>query len=206
MTEHDTAARSPDRQLLERLRAGDERAFEEIFRAWYPTLVRIAGALLKDRDRAEEIVQEVLLETWRRRQQLSGEGSAHAYLIRATRNRSLNSLRHDRIARREAPFLAGSDVSAASATSDLIDDEIGVALDQAVASLPDRCREVFRMSRVDGLKYTEIAASLGVSVKTVEAHMGRALRLLRERMAPWLPGSVARPESATGPRVGVRRA
>lgn len=180
-----------DRQLLERLRQGDEHAFEEIFRAWYPTLVRIAGALLKDREQAEEIVQDVLLELWRRREQLSGEGSAHAYLIRSTRNRALNAIRHAKIEKREAPYLASPDSSPASAFADLEGEEIGVALNRAIDGLPDRCREVFRMSRMQGLKYSEIATALGVSVKTVEAHMGRALRLLREQMAPWLPRSVA---------------
>ncbi len=185
-----------DRQLLDRLRQGDEKAFEEIFRAWYPTLVRIAGALLKEQERAEEIVQDVLLELWRRREQLSGEGSAHAYLIRSTRNRSLNALRHEKIEKREAPFLAGSDITPALAFSELEGEEIGVALTKAIAALPERCREVFQMSRAQGLKYSEIATALGVSIKTVEAHMGRALRLLRESMAPWLP-------SASPPRDAV---
>jgi RNA polymerase sigma-70 factor (ECF subfamily) len=58
-----------------------------------------------------------------------------------------------------------------------------------VQSLPDRCREVFELSRVHGLKYAEIARALGISVKTVEAQMGKALRTLRERLAPWLPDS-----------------
>ncbi|MFN8571288.1 MAG: RNA polymerase sigma-70 factor [Gemmatimonadaceae bacterium] len=178
-----------DRQLLERLRTGDEQAFEEIFRTWYPTLVRIAGALLKDREQSEEIVQDVLLELWRRRDQLSGEGSAHAYLIRSTRNRALNAIRHAKIEKREAPYLASPESSPASAFADLEGEEIGVALNRAIDALPERCREVFRMSRMQGLKYTEIASTLGVSVKTVEAHMGRALRLLREQMAPWLPGA-----------------
>ncbi|MBV6522058.1 MAG: ECF RNA polymerase sigma factor SigK [Gemmatimonadaceae bacterium] len=178
-----------DRQLLDRLRGGSEQAFEEIFRTWYATLVRIAGSLLREQERAEEVVQEVLLEFWRRREQLSGEGSAHAYLIRSTRNRSLNALRHDRVRKRDAQLLAGSDVSPALAFTELEGEEIGVALNRAIAALPDRCREVFLMSRKEGLKYSEIARALGVSVKTVEAHMGRALRLLRESMAPWLPSA-----------------
>ncbi len=58
---------------------------------------------------------------------------------------------------------------------------------RAVADLPERCREVFRLSREQGLRYAEIATALGISVKTVEAQMGKALRLLRDRLAPWLP-------------------
>ena len=69
----------------------------------------------------------------------------------------------------------------------VIEGEIEVALRKAVAGLPDRCREVFELSRVHGLKYAEIAQVLGVSVKAVEAQMGKALQRLREQLAPWLP-------------------
>ena len=65
--------------------------------------------------------------------------------------------------------------------------ELEAAVREAVASLPPRCREVFEMSRERGLRYAEIAEALGVTVKAVEANMGRALRILRERLAPWLP-------------------
>lgn len=65
--------------------------------------------------------------------------------------------------------------------------EIEVALQAAIAELPDRCRQIFELSRGDGLKYAEIASRLGISVKTVEVQMGKALRILRERLKPWLP-------------------
>ena len=69
-----------------------------------------------------------------------------------------------------------------------VSEEIDAALKQAVGALPERCREVFELSRVHGLRYAEIASTLGISVKGVEAQMGRALRELRRRLAPWLPG------------------
>jgi RNA polymerase sigma-70 factor (ECF subfamily) len=68
-----------------------------------------------------------------------------------------------------------------------LEGEIHAALGKAVASLPERCREVFELSRVQGLKYAEIASALGISVKTVEAQMGKAIRILRARLAAWLP-------------------
>ncbi len=77
----------------------------------------------------------------------------------------------------------------ASAPSLLVEDEIEVALKTAVSELPERCREVFELSRIHGLKYAEIATVLGISVKTVEAQMGKALRSLRVKLAPWLPTS-----------------
>jgi RNA polymerase sigma-70 factor (ECF subfamily) len=70
--------------------------------------------------------------------------------------------------------------------------ELAAAAAAAVADLPPRCREVFTLSRARGLSYAEIAETLGISVKTVEAQMARALRGLRERLAPWLPGGDAR--------------
>jgi RNA polymerase sigma-70 factor (ECF subfamily) len=68
----------------------------------------------------------------------------------------------------------------------MVEDEMQAAVRQAVAALPDRCREVFELSRVHGLKYTEIAETLEISVKTVEAQMGKALRILREVLSPWI--------------------
>lgn len=175
--------------LLERLRQGDERAFDEIFRSWYPGLVRSAESLVRSRAIAEEIVQDVMLELWRRRESLARESSPQAYLFQSTRNRALNHLRHERVEKRGRPFAAGRSEIDAPAPALLVEEEIEVALREAVAVLPDRCREVFELSRVQGLKYLEIAELLGISVKTVEAQMGKALRLLRERLAQWLPES-----------------
>ena len=176
-----------DRALIGRVIRGDERAFDEIFRAWYAPLVRAAETMLRDRAIAEEVVQDVMLELWRRRDSLDPSGSAQAYLFQATRNRALNHLRHLRVQRRVAPQLARNDARDATAPSRLVAEEIEAAVREALGELTPRCREVFELSRVQGLRYSEIAELLGVSVKAVEAQMGKALRTLRERLAPWLP-------------------
>ena len=85
--------------VLERIQSGDESAFDAAFREWYPVLVRVATALLREVDAAEEVAQEVMLELWRRRHVISADVSLRAYLLRAVRNRSLNQLRHLRIRR-----------------------------------------------------------------------------------------------------------
>ena len=175
-----------ERALFRRLALGDEEAFDAVFRAWYAPLVRIAEGIVRERAVAEEIVQEVLLEVWRRRAQLADEPTPRAYLIRATRNRALNHVRHLRVEQRGAPEAAGPSAALPTAGASLVEQEIDVALRDAVAGLPPRCREVFELSRVHGLPYAEIARSLEISVKTVEAQMGKALRTLRERLAPWL--------------------
>ena len=176
-----------DRDLLERLRQGDTAAFDAIFRTWYGPLVGTAERMLRDRAVAEELVQDVMLELWRRRESLAADGSAQAYLFQATRNRVLNHLRHLKIEQRSEPEVQSEVASTPHADAAVVQEELDVAVQRAVQALPDRCREVFELSRVHGLKYAEIAKSLGISVKTVEAQMGKALRLLRERLAHWLP-------------------
>ena len=177
-----------DRELLARLRDGDASAFDAIFRAWYAPLVRLAEGMLRDRAVAEEIAQDVMLELWRRRETLAPDGTPQAYLFQATRNRALNHLRHLRVVERGEVNAAAELTMPASTDRQLAEEEIDAAVRQAVSSLTPRCREVFELSRVHGLKYAEIAETLGVSVKAVEAQMGKALRVLRERLAPWLPG------------------
>ena len=176
-----------DSELLSRLRQGDETAFDTIFRTWYAPLVRLAEGMLRERAVAEEIVQDVMLELWRRRENLAMEGTPQAYLFQSTRNRALNHLRHLKVVERGQSFTPGGSASGPTAPNLLVEEEIQAALHEAVADLPPRCREVFELSRVQGLKYGEIASSLGITVKAVEANMGRALRFLRERLAPWLP-------------------
>jgi RNA polymerase sigma-70 factor (ECF subfamily) len=176
-----------DQELLDRLRAGDQAAFDSIFHTHYARLVGVAQGMLRERATAEEIAQEVMLELWRRRETLTVETSLRAYLFRATRNRALNHIRHQRVERRGEPFTSAESSVAAAADSHLAEQEIDAALRRAVEHLPARCREVFELSRVHGLKYAEIARILEISVKTVEAQMGKALRIMRKQLAPWLP-------------------
>lgn len=176
-----------DRELLDRMREGDASAFDSIFRTWYASLVRLAEGLLREPMAAEEVVQDVLLELWRRRAVLVVEDSLRAYLFRSTRNRALNHIRRRRVEQRGEPQVLRI-VQERTETADAAagEAELAQAIDEAVRALPERCREVFQLSRAHGLRYTEIATVLGISVKTVEAQMGKALRLLRERLAPWL--------------------
>jgi RNA polymerase sigma-70 factor (ECF subfamily) len=173
-------------ELLKRLRAGDDDAYAAIFREHYPALVVSATRVLGERALAEEIAQDVLLELWRRRETLELTGPVRAYLHSAARNRSLNRLRQGKTAQRGEVYVKAP-TEAPSADSQVISGELEDAVAGAVASLSGPQREVFEMSRTRGLTYNEIAVLLGISVKSVEARMGRALKQLREQLAPWLP-------------------
>lgn len=176
-----------DPRLLEKLRAGDEGAFDEVFRLWYATLVRVGTALLRDVDAAEEVAQDVMHELWRRRETLEPDVSVRGYLLRSIRNRCLNHLRHLRVRRETEADVEALYEAPLSADQPIVAQELAEAVRVAFDELPPRCREVFELSRIRGLKYAEIAEALGISQKTVEAQMGKALRVMRERLAAWLP-------------------
>jgi RNA polymerase sigma-70 factor, ECF subfamily len=175
-----------DHELLDALRSGSEAAFDQIFRAHYARLVRLAQGMLGELAPAEELAQDVMLELWRRRASLTVETSLQAYLFRATRNRTLNYLRHEKVVQRGSVFAAPELAAAPVGDRELIQDEIDVALNAAMQQLPPRCREIFELSRVQGLKYSEIADALGISIKTVEAQMSKALRIMRELMSGYM--------------------
>lgn len=159
--------------------------FDQIFREHYPHLVAVALAMLGDRQAAEDVAQEVMIEFWRRQAALAIDVSLRGYLLRATRNRALNQIRHAKVAGRIQP----GDLNLPTppqADRQTLEGELAGAVSLALDKLPPRCREVFELSRVKGLRYTEIAETLGIAVKTVEAQMGKALRILRDELTEFL--------------------
>jgi len=174
-----------DRALLDRLRAGEQEALHVIFTTHHAQLLGLAQSIVRDRSTAEDVVQDVMLELWRRRDKLVLESSLGGYLMRSARNRALNQLRTRRRERPESAAL--NHANPATAHRDVVENEMETAVRAAIAELPERCRQVFELSRMQGLKYAEIAATLGISVKSVETHIGRALRVLRVRLRQWLP-------------------
>lgn len=175
-----------DHELLAELRAGSEAAFDAIFRGYYARLVHFAEAMLGERAPAEELAQDVMLELWRRRATLTVDTSLQGYLFRAARNRTLNYIRHEKVVKRGAAYATPEMTTPAVGDRELQQDRIDSALRAAIATLPPRCREVFELSRSQGLKYSEIASALNISIKTVEAQMGKALKIIREKMSPYI--------------------
>jgi RNA polymerase sigma-19 factor, ECF subfamily len=174
---------SHERVLIERMWAGDRRAFETIFRAYFGDLATYAARLVGSLD-AEDVVQDVFVGIWTDGRRLTPPDYLSAYLHRAVRNRAVNRLRHRRMVlgwqTREAAL---GEPQATRPDRELENAELGRAIKEAAAGLSPRCREVFRLSREGQLTYTEIAEVLGISVKTVESLMGRALKALRLRLA-----------------------
>jgi RNA polymerase sigma-70 factor (ECF subfamily) len=182
-------ALDPDPHMLERIRAGDRAAFEVLFERLYPGLRVYVARWVGSSDAAQDIVQDLFLAVWQHRAQLNVRESLVNYLFRAARNRALNAMRGERNVER-----VQHNVSLEWALDDpktvhdaIAEAEIALAIEQAVAALPPRTRQVFTLHRQRGLTYREIAVTMGIARKTVEAQMGRALRMLRARLAHLLP-------------------
>lgn len=161
--------------------------FEQVFRTYYKPLHAYACTILKDTSQAEEMVQQVFVALWEKQDQLGIRQSATAYLYRAVHNRCLNQLKHEKVKAAYQQYNRLQPVDYPSAAGRVQLTELQQKLDEALATLPEQCRTVFQLSRFEELRYQEIADRLSISVKTVENQIGKALRLLREKLADYLP-------------------
>lgn len=174
------------------IRAGDERAFEVVFRKYVDGLLVFAEGYVRSAAVAEEIVADVFLSIWANRSTFAVTDSVAAYLYTAVRNRAIRSLDRERRARRwEADAVRGERapaVSTAPAAADthVYATDITAATTRALEAMPERPRTVFLLCRQHGLSYADIGAALGISARTVEGHMARAVATLREHLADFL--------------------
>ena len=191
------SAHAEDVELAARIRSGDERAFEELVRAHYAAMCSAAIAVLRSREAVEDIVQNVFRKLWTHRARWQPRGPIRAYLLLASRNEALSvvrALRRERglaghiLERMPREHRAGESVPGMGAIPLAIDDDIAAAelrsaIETAAAALSTRCRTVFLLRWKDGFRQTEIAEHLGISIKTVEMQMTRALKTIRARLA-----------------------
>lgn len=170
----------------EAIRFGDEAAFGQVFREFHAPLCRYALGIVGDPENAEEVVQDVFLRIWEKRETLRITVSLKSYLYRAVHNGCINQIESNKKKVRldEAPMKIVH--QAGQPDPGIQQKELEQAIGRAIGSLPEQCRRVFELSRFEKLKYSEIAGVLGISVKTVENQMGKALRVMRERLAPFL--------------------
>lgn len=174
-------------RLIALLRSGDADAFERVYRSHVVALCRLADSYVRSRDTAEDLVQELFTWLWANRHDFRPEHGLRAYLFGAVRNRALNALRDEATASRASVTLASSVAgTVGAADAELMAADLESAIQTAVEGMPPRCREVFVLLRTQSLTYAEVAVILGISPKTVEVHMGRALAILRARLGPWL--------------------
>ncbi len=166
--------------LLQKVKAGDERAFEMVFRNYYPHLVLLAQKYLLDRDLSENVVQGVFVKLWENRASMEIR-SLRGFLVVSVRNKCTNELKHRQVVREYEKENEGINEGGwLTFNENVYLQQINRVIDE----LPEQRRRIFKMSRMDGLKYREIAEKLNISPKTVEVQMGKALKYLREQLKP----------------------
>ncbi|MCW0483940.1 RNA polymerase sigma-70 factor [Gaoshiqia sediminis] len=177
-------------ELINRLRQGKEKAFRSVFNTYFESLEVFAKAYVGDDEIAKDMVQDVFTNLWGKRTTLPDKIYLKAYLYQATRNTCLNYLKRLKV---QAKFekrtvdnyndlLLNYEALSQLNLDTLSYDELLETLNKAINQLPEKCREVFELSRYEGMKNREIAEMLNISVKAVEGHISKALRQLKDQL------------------------
>ena len=169
-----------DIQLMLRVRQGDLEAYRLLVERYRAALRRFLAAMLPDRALADDAVQETFLRLWTLRERYSPTGRFSTYLFQIARNHALNVCKRHNLDARDCGSLA---VPPRSPEGELLARERAEGIEDAIRSLPAPYRSVFLMSHIDGMKYAEIAACLGIPVGTVKSRMSEAVRRLRLALA-----------------------
>jgi RNA polymerase sigma-70 factor (ECF subfamily) len=166
----------------------NEAVFEQLFKKHFRELHAYSFSLLKDWDVAEEIVQSLFLKIWEKNEWSHIQTSIKSYLYKSVYHDSLNYIRRQKV---QLKYQTSTAYAMKNDTDDaagkLKMSELEQHLSRALGKLPEKCRAIFQLSRFQELKYQEIATQLDISIKTVETHMGKALRILRKEMKEFLP-------------------
>jgi RNA polymerase sigma-70 factor, ECF subfamily len=183
--------KTSNQQLLNSIRQGDVAAFEVLYRQYYVYLCLIAEHIVRNHSDAEEIVSDVFMKLWTIREKMDTITSIKAYLIKAVHNTSINYIEKLKSENRLTDGLSKSDYELLAWNSDyplgqLYTNEIIEILDQGINTLPERCRQIFLLSRNEDMKYCDIASKLGISVNSVKTQMKIALSRLRAILQDYL--------------------
>ena len=172
--------------LIEKMKTGDRESFNQIFRHYYPPLLRFCIRFVGDADTAAEIVQDLFVKLWSGREKLNLTTGFQPYMMRSVRNAAITYINKERSHAEvnERVFSGDSDNNDPSET--LQSNNLEASYRQVLAAMPEKRREVFLASRFEGLKYYEIAEKMNLSQKTVEAHLSAAIKQLREGLKEYL--------------------
>jgi RNA polymerase sigma-70 factor, ECF subfamily len=181
-----------EQKIKSGIKRGDTDTFKLLYKLYYPGLCVLACRYTGKPEIAEEIVQETFMKIWEGRKQIEIKGGLHSYLFATVRNSSLNYLKHQMVERKFSAKKARElqqainfmQVSAEDGSSLLISEEMEKNLQEALDSLPPKCREIFLLHRNDEMKYSEIAEKLNISKNTVQRQISIALEKLRKKLLP----------------------
>lgn len=172
--------------LIGKMKTGDRESFNQIFRRYYTPLTRFCVRFVADADQSAEIVQDLFVKLWTNREKLDFTSSFESYMLRSVRNAAITFINKERAHAETNERIYTDDSDANDPSETLQSNNLEASYREVLASMPEKRREVFLASRYDGLKYAEIAEKLGLSQKTVEAHMSAAIKQLREGLKAYL--------------------
>lgn len=179
------------KEWVEQASLGNHDAFEKIFLRFYGPLCKFAWRFLNSRHIAEEVVQDAFLSMWESRETLDSGQNIKSYLYQAVRNRALNYIKHEKVAERHNREITWINPEPATQIHSLDEEsEFVRQVQQAISHLPEGARQIYKLSRKDGLTYQEIAEVLDISPKTVESQMSRALKMLRNTLSKFIPALI----------------
>lgn len=175
--------------LVEGIKEHNEKVFDYLFHLYYSSLVVFCEKMVSDRDVAEDIVQGFFVSLWLNSNDIQINQSIKSYFFTSVRNRSFDHLRHQKVKDKAEKRLLEE-----GKTHDdhnfMLETELRQYIDKALDKLPPVCREVFVMNRFEGLRPAEIAEKKGISVRTVEGHIGKALKIMKTELEQFLPASL----------------
>ena len=158
-----------------------------LFRQYYEMLCFYAVKFVKDPDEAEEIVQEFFYQLWLKKEKLDIRVSLKSYLYASVHNRCLKYLRHQTVADNYREYYREQETENVVLPDEMASlSELQAIINHTLDTLPAKCSKIFRLNRYEGLKYQEIASKLSISVKTVEASMGKTLKRLRKNLKDYM--------------------
>jgi RNA polymerase sigma-70 factor, ECF subfamily len=178
-----------ERELIDRLKRGDPLAMKSLFDQWHVRLCAIAYRIAGDKSHAQDIVQELFIKLWKRREQLEITASLEAYLKRSCVNASLNFIEREKRTLWVDLQDAIHTLSPLTVEKNMLYAELEIGVDNAIKNLPARTRTVFTLIRTNEMSYKQVAEAMSISEKAVEKEMMKALKLLRTALKPFLnPG------------------
>lgn len=176
-----------DEKLLTMIKIGDRDAYSEIYQRYWPLLYRHAIKMLKNGDESEDVVQDVMVNFWRKAPELGDDTSVGAYLYTSTRNTILNIFTRSTVHDTYLTELVGFMKDGYEITDHLVREKILAKLiEDEIQKLPARMREVFELKRKQNLSYKEIAEKMNISELTVKTQMNKAITALRSKFGDHL--------------------
>jgi len=178
-------SKQEDIVLFKQIKQQNKIAFDILFRKYYQSLCRFALTFTHSEDLAEEVVQDMFVHFWSCNDNIQITISVKAYLYSSTRNHALNLIKKEKTRNNyEIDYATQFEHVVAPENSGEGIKALGIAIQNSIRKLPEKCREIFVLSRFEGLSYDEIAEYLTLSKKTVENQMGIAFKKLRELLLP----------------------